>query len=139
MDTVDGKDIAVLLRNEDAPVRDVAVTENPWSKALRRRDWRFVHYQPEMFGGNDVGELYNMKDDPHETRNLYNDSSHRETVHECRRLLLEWLIGTTRNVSVWPALNFPDRPFDYSMAADGKESNAAGPALRVARGMLNYL
>jgi len=139
MDTVDGKDITGLLRSEDAPVRNVAVTEHPWSKALRRPDWRFVHYQPEMFDGNDVGELYNMRDDPHETRNLYHDPAHQETVHECRRLLLEWLIRTTRNVSTWPALNYPDRPFDYSTVADGKESNAAGPAQRVASGMLNYL
>jgi choline-sulfatase/uncharacterized sulfatase len=142
MDTVDGCDITALLAGRDEQVRDVAATENPWSRALRWGPWRFVHYQPEMFGtaegaGQDVGELYHLEDDPNETTNLYHDPAHRDTVNRCRRLLLEWLIRTTRVVSVWPAVEWP--PPTYPIAPDGKESNAAGPKLRRDRGQLAYL
>ena len=65
MDTVDGKDITPLIQGIDEPLREVAVTENPWSRAIRWDRWRFVHYQPEMFG-EDVGELYDLADDPDE-------------------------------------------------------------------------
>jgi arylsulfatase len=70
MDMIDGVDLSPLLKGEGKPVRDVAVTENVWSKALRWGPWRFVHYPRALFG-SDVGELYNLEDDPAETRNLY--------------------------------------------------------------------
>jgi arylsulfatase A-like enzyme len=137
MDTVDGRDLAPLVAGEDKPLREVAVTENPWSKALRWGPWRFVHYQREMFHG-DVGELYNLEKDPDETRNLYTDPAHQTVAGECRRLLLEWLIRTTRVVSAWPP---PKGMTQASEAAggDGKESNQYGPAERVRRGAVYYI
>ena len=35
MDTVDGRDLTPLLKGGDTPVREIAVTENVWSKGLR--------------------------------------------------------------------------------------------------------
>jgi arylsulfatase len=139
METVDGKDLTGLLKGGDEPVRTVAVTENPWSKSVRWDDWRFVHYQPEMFGGREVGELYNLRDDPDETRNLFADPACRDIVAEGRKRLLEWLIGSTRVVNVWPAIDWSKTPYDYRTAGDGKESNTAGPAYRAARNQLHYL
>ena len=139
METVDGHDLSGLLRGGDQPVREVAVTENCWSKALRWKQWRFVHYQPEMFNGQDVGELYDMENDPGESRNLYHDPAYRAVAEQCRRLLLEWLIRTTRVTTVWPAADWSSLPYDYKTAGDGKESNAAGPALRLKQGQVNYL
>lgn len=139
--TTDGKDLSALLRGEPAPLHAVAVTEHPWSKALRWQHWRFVHYQPEMFDGQDIGELYDLHADPAESTNLYHVPAYRDTVTQCRRLLLEWLIRTTRVKTVWP----PPPPFeicgpyDYHTAADGKESNQAGPQLRRTQGQINYL
>ncbi|MFW5682919.1 MAG: hypothetical protein ACOC1G_07935 [Phycisphaeraceae bacterium] len=46
--------------------------------------------------GEDVGELYDLEADPDETRNLYHDADHAETVTESRRRLFDWLIQTTR-------------------------------------------
>ncbi len=60
-------------------------------------------------------------------------------VNTDRRLLLEWLIRTARVKTVWPAIDYPEHPFDYRTAGDGKESNAAGPALRVEKGQRNYV
>ena len=139
MESVDGRDLTGLLRGAREAVRDVAVTEHPWSKALRWKQWRFVHYQPGMFGAEDVGELYDLSGDPTESRNLYHDGSHQGVVQECRRRLLEWLIGTSRVATVWPAVDHSRRPYDYRTAGDGKEASSAGPRLRAERGQLNYL
>ena len=48
LETTDGHDLTPLLKGEDKPVREVAMTENVWSKALRWGPWRFVHY-PKRF------------------------------------------------------------------------------------------
>ena len=98
-----------------------------------------------MFNGQDIGELYDIDGDPNETRNLYHDPAHQAVVLECRRLLLEWLIRTTRVRNLWPpvvSVDFgraPDTHWNYATAADGKEANTAGAALRCQRGQLNYL
>jgi arylsulfatase A-like enzyme len=139
MESADGMDLSALLRGGGQPLRQVAVTEHPWSKALRWKNWRFVHYQRAMFSGQDVGELYDLAQDPTESRNLYGDPAHRAVVEECRRFLLEWLIGTTRVTTVWPAVDWRKHPYDYRTVGDGKEARSAGPALRLAQGQLNYL
>ena len=101
MDSFDGFDLSDLLRGNDRPLRQVAVTEHQWSRALRFGPWRYVHYQPKMFNGRDVGELYNIQEDGDEANNLYHDPGHQDIVHQCRRLLLEWLIDTHRPVTSW--------------------------------------
>ncbi|MBL4699896.1 MAG: sulfatase-like hydrolase/transferase, partial [Phycisphaeraceae bacterium] len=137
MTTTDGKNIAPLLQGKDEPVRQMAVTEHAWSKSIRWEQWRLVHYQPDMFEGKDVGELYDLKNDPLERRNLYHDPASEHLVHQGRQLLLQWLIDTTRPCTVWPAPNWPSMKYD--LAPDGKESNKAGVKLRVTRGQLAYL
>jgi len=145
MDWTDGTDLTPLLQGQDTPVKELAVTENPWSKAMRMGRWRFVHYQRAMFEGQDVGELYDLEADPHETRNLYHDPAHRETVEACRRRLFEWLIETTRVVTCFTAPEQRRLPGSrkavahYHSAADGREVNTEGPAMRAQRGSLNYL
>jgi choline-sulfatase/uncharacterized sulfatase len=105
LDTGDGQDLARLLRGEASPVHRVAVTEFAWSKSLRQGDFRLVVYAREMFpaeypGG--FGELYNLADDPWEMRNLFFEPAWREKVAAMKGELLEWLIATTRPVSVLP-------------------------------------
>ncbi len=139
MTTTDGFDLSPLLRGEDVSLREAAVTENPWSKSLRWGRWRFVHYQPEMFDGDDIGELYDLDADPHETRNLYRAPEHRETVERSRRLLLEWLIRTARVATAFTHAGGTPEEQLASIAADGKEVNTAGPALRVRSGSPNYI
>ena len=135
METCDGKDLSALLAGGNQSVREAAVTENPWSKALRWGPWRFVHYPMEMFGA-DVGELYNLEKDPLETQNLYHDPAHQDTVHQCRRRLFEWLTRTTRIVTAWP----PPAGKEFSATAeDGKETNKLGVEERLKRGQLNYI
>ncbi len=123
----DGLDITPLLSGEDKALREISVTENVWSKALRWKQWRFVHYQPESFeGDNDAGELYDLEADTHERRNLYHDPAHASVVQDCRRLLLQWLIHTRRTVTTQSAVRTPPVPsyrkgsrFTYPTSDDG--------------------
>jgi arylsulfatase A-like enzyme len=139
MDTVDGVDVSPMLRGERENMKDMAVTEWPWSKALRWKQWRFVHYHRKMYGGKDIGELYDMDADPWETTNLYHDPAHHAVVEECRRRLLEWQTETTRITTMWPYLDEDwdafGRRAPFVMSADGREPNTKGPAERLARGL----
>jgi arylsulfatase len=141
MDTAEGVNLTGLLQGGEEPVKSVAVTEHAWSKSIRWGDWRMVHYQPEMFGSEDWGELYRISEDPDETRNLYRDPEFQNVVHEGRRLLLEWLIRTTRVKTVLPPprTKGPGSVPLYPTAEDGKESGSAGPAARLRANELNYL
>lgn len=135
MDTVDGKDVSPLLKGEVSSIKDIAVTEWPWSKTLRWKNWRFVHYHRKMYDGEDIGELYNIEEDPFEMRNLYYEQDYKDIVNECRRLLLEWLTETTRITTVWPYLEEDKSAFQnkerYKLAADGREPNTKGPFARL--------
>lgn len=139
MSTCDGHDLSPLLRGENAAVRELAVTENVWSKAIRWDRWRMVHYQPEMFDGGYRGELYDMEADPHETRNLFEDSDHLDVVHEGRRMLLEWLIRTTRARTVMMKGQDGDPDAMGLLAADGTRNPRYGPAEALRRGTTNYI
>lgn len=122
MPSADGKDLSALLAGGSGPVRDVAVTEHPQSKALRWKQWRFVNYPEEMIG-EDVGELYDIEQDPDETCNLYHDPDHQDVVSSCRKKLLDWLITTTRVKTAMVILNNnTGERYEriYEMDGDGK-------------------
>jgi arylsulfatase A-like enzyme len=122
MSTADGQDITALLSGGEEPVREIAVTEHPQTRAMVWNQWRFVHYPVEMFG-EDVGELYDIENDPDETCNLYHDPDHQGVVNICRKKLLDWLINTTR-VKTAQVINNnntgPRHQRVYEMDGDGK-------------------
>jgi arylsulfatase A-like enzyme len=141
MDSVDGLDASSLLASDNAELHPVAVTENAYTKALRWGRWRFVHHQPDVNpDGEDVGELYDLDEDPDETRNLYHNAEHQDTVHACRRLLLEWLIRTTRVTTTHPAVTIggddgacrrgDSTSLSYPLAGDGTAPNTVQPRFR---------
>ena len=99
LETADGCDISQLLRGEDGPVREVAVTEFAWSKSLRKGDWRLVWYPKAQFADaypDGFGQLYNVREDPWEMKNLYFEPACQAKVEELRADLLDWLTPTTR-------------------------------------------
>lgn len=103
LQTSDGRDLTGMLRGEAGDPNRVGVTEFAWSRSIRRGDMRFVFYPTRMFPKeypNGFGELYDLSSDPWETRNLYFDPEYRGAVEEMRAALLDWLITTTRPVSV---------------------------------------
>ncbi|MFO7870139.1 MAG: sulfatase-like hydrolase/transferase [Kiritimatiellia bacterium] len=99
LETSDGRDISGLLEGGSGELREVAVTEFAWSKSIRKGDWRMVWYPKEMFAEeypDGFGQLYNLKEDPWEMKNLYFESEHAGRVKEMRADLLEWLVTNTR-------------------------------------------
>jgi uncharacterized sulfatase len=134
METADGEDISALLAGGEEPVRSLAVTENPWSKAVRWDRWRYVHYPEGFFDdGEAAGELYDLHADPLERNNLFDDPAHRAVVQEGRRRLLDWLIQTSRIVTTHPAILYGDNlagRHDYPICSDGRGPNFIQPRRR---------
>jgi choline-sulfatase/uncharacterized sulfatase len=100
--TSDGQDISHLLRGESGAAHRIGVTEFAWSKSVRKGQYRYVHYPPDMFPKecpDGFGELYNLAHDPWEMENLYFRSEHAPVVRELQWELLNWLITTTRPVT----------------------------------------
>ena len=121
MPEADGKDITPLFRGEGG-IREEAVTENALSKSIRWEQWRYVHYPKAMFEGEDIGELYNIEDDPLEMRNLYPHPDFKAVVEESRNRLLDWSVRTTRTLTLHrPRENWPT-------AAEGMVSDRRAPA-----------
>jgi arylsulfatase len=138
MPTADGRDLSGLLAGACDPIREVAVTENPWSKSLRTQRWRYVHYPEGLFPGKDVGELYDLESDPWEMENLYDRPEHGGRVCGMRRLLLDWLITTTRPTTFHPPLRPGPEAASHNLAEDGKALPADIRAL-IERGQDKYL
>ncbi len=145
LDCADGLDLSGLLRDGTGEPHRAVFTENAWSRSVRWDRWRLVHYPQGMFDGADEGELYDLEDDPCESRNRYRDPACRATVEEGRRLLLDWLIQTTRVTTVQPAdYEAPTRDETvphrrvYPVASDGRAPAALQPRFRSDR-LITYL
>ncbi len=129
-DWTDGADLTPLIQGKTENVKEMAVTEAPWSRSIRWKQWRYVHYPRGMFGSGETGELYNIETDPNETNNLFESLEHQSIVQESRRLLLDWLSTTLHIRSVQPPLHRKKDPMEqrqYSLAADKKISQKLMP------------
>ncbi len=142
LETADGRDLSHLLRGGSGPVRRVGVTEFAWSKSVRKGPWRLVYYPREMFPReypDGFGELYHLDDDPWEMRNLYFEPGQQARVRELERDLMDWLVTTTRPVTVHPLKPYPTvqgvTRYHHTVNADGK---TASERIRAIRGT-NYV
>jgi arylsulfatase len=55
-------------------------------KSIRTHDWKLNIYT------NGEGELYNLQNDPHELKNLYDDQQYEQIISSLERKLLKWCI-----------------------------------------------
>ncbi len=62
---------------------------DPAIRCLVTDDWKFVHYE-----GKDFGELYDLRNDPCELRNLWGEHEQQPVVHEMRERLLSFILGS---------------------------------------------
>ena len=95
-----GRSLDGHLRGEPRDVRDAVLTEfrpfgGPNMKVLHTEDWKYVYYHGEPWG-----ELFCLKDDPEERRNLFGDPAHARVQAELHARLLDELVGTEAS---WPA------------------------------------
>jgi arylsulfatase A-like enzyme len=83
---VQGRSLLPMVDGKD-PGRDEVHSEFPTTKVIRTADWKLVHYV-----GAPYGELYNLREDPHELHNLYDDRAHAQVRAEMKSRLADWLI-----------------------------------------------
>jgi arylsulfatase A-like enzyme len=74
-------------------IRDV---RHPDAKMVRTRDWKYNYYV-----GNGE-ELYDLREDPEEMRNLAGDPRHADLVCELRREILDWMITADESDQIAP-------------------------------------
>jgi arylsulfatase len=86
---IQGMDLSDAVMGGEAPRRDYVFSESGAGKMLRGERYKLVHYP-----GQSYGELYDIVEDPDETRNLYDDATHRQTREQLTRDLLDRLIHT---------------------------------------------
>jgi choline-sulfatase/uncharacterized sulfatase len=142
METADGKDISHLLRGESGEVRRAGLTECPWSKSVRRGQYRLVYYPREVFAAeypDGFGELYDLDADPWEMRNLYFDPQYAPLVGELERELVDVLVTTTRPATMLPAVRgeSPQAELHYQNAVN-RDGKIHPDHIREARGK-NYI
>jgi len=102
MFTSDGRDISPLLYGNHQEIHKIAVTEFPWSKAVRKGKYRFIYHPKEIYEEvypDGFGQLYNLEEDPYEMDNLYFRPEYQDLIREIKEDLLEWLITTTHPVT----------------------------------------
>lgn len=105
MPTADGKDLTGLLEGGDRPVRDLAVTENAWSTSFFDGRYRYLHVPPALEAANGACELYDLREDPWEMRNLVADPEHAAALADMRKRALDWLLTSRRVATSQPSLD----------------------------------
>jgi N-acetylglucosamine-6-sulfatase len=96
---MDGRSVLPLARGERVPWRETLLYEYYWERAfphtpamhaLRGAQYKYIRY----YGIWDTDELYDLKADPLETRNLIRDAAHRQTAMKLNTQLFETLETT---------------------------------------------
>ena len=81
-----GRSLTSVLKNpSEATGRAVVTTIDPGNYTVSTRDWQFIHYQT----GEE--ELYDIRTDPNEWRNLIADAPQKPRIEELRRELAKFL------------------------------------------------
>ena len=98
-DYMDGKSFLTLAEGKQEPWRDFLLYEYYWewpfphtptTFALRGDQYKYIHY----YGLWDINELYDIKADPLESRNLIASPEHQPVVNKLRAELFEVLKRT---------------------------------------------
>jgi len=84
-----GRSLRPLLEGRDVPWRDCVVSE--WQREgrlIRTERYKYARYE-----GDPVEMLFDMQDDPWETKNLYKDPQHADVLIRHRAMLEAYLAG----------------------------------------------
>jgi N-acetylglucosamine-6-sulfatase len=96
---MDGKSFIGLAQGNETGWRDKLLYEYYWERnfphtptihALRTDQYKYIHY----FGLWDIDELYDLKNDPDETKNLFLDPAQRQIVQRLNQQLFDVLKET---------------------------------------------
>jgi arylsulfatase A-like enzyme len=86
---VQGRSLLPLMAGEKAKWDETVYAEFPATKMVRTRDWKLVYY-----AGRPYGELYDLRSDPHELDNLWNDAGRATAKQDMMARLANWLIAS---------------------------------------------
>ena len=83
---IDGFDLSPVWKGEVASVRDSVFTSfRDLMKAVRNDRWKLIRY-PKI----DHVQLFDLREDPHETRNLAGERAHGDRMNALTALMREW-------------------------------------------------
>jgi N-acetylglucosamine-6-sulfatase len=125
---IDGKNFLPVAQGKQTPWRDTLLYEYYWERnypqtptihALRGDRYKYVRYH----GIWDLNELYDIKEDPLETRNLINDPKYAKIVTDMNNQLFETL-EKTDGMSM-PL--YPDRGGSNAQRHPGRSKSAEFP------------
>ena len=77
-------------------VRDLNYTEGVFQTMIRSKEWKLVHFLDE-----ERGQLFNLRNDPDEFHNLWDDPSHKAVREQLLSELGEWHIRSQLKTSKW--------------------------------------
>lgn len=95
-DHLQGRSMTPLMGDDPKPIRDSALTENAYSKAITTKDWRYV-----ANAGGQPDALYHQVEDPWEIYNLINDPQHSQVAQDMLRKLLSRVAYARRPVTMF--------------------------------------
>ncbi len=127
---MDGRSFLPLAQGKQITWREHLLYEYYWEwafphtptiYALRGDRYKYIHY----YGLWDINELYDIKADPHEMRNLISSPEHQEVVNQFRRQMFE-LLEKTQGLSI-PVK--PTRWGQQNLRRDGSKAAEFPPEL----------
>ena len=78
--------------------RDGILQETEFMSMVRSTDWKLVH-----FVDSTDGQLFDLREDPDEVRNLWNDEAHADRKRQLLDVLRDWRIGSDVKTANWAA------------------------------------
>ncbi|MBQ3889326.1 MAG: sulfatase-like hydrolase/transferase, partial [Clostridia bacterium] len=89
-DSVEGRSFAPLFRSENAfaPRDELYLIFDKYVRGVKDREFKLIEYRNGDAQGDKWTFLYDLKDDPAETRNLAGDPQYRGKVQELRTRML---------------------------------------------------
>ncbi len=76
--------------------RDINLTTPGLLTMIRSKEWKLVRYM-----GQSYGELYDMKEDPGEHNNLWDDPEHEQKKRKLLDAMTDWLMASNMKTSAW--------------------------------------
>lgn len=112
-DHLQGKSMVPIMREEPKPIRDSALTENAYSKAIATKNWRYI-----ANAGGKPDELYHQIEDPWEMNNLIENPQYSRVAHDLLRKLLARVAYARKPVTM-----FEDGKWEHTYDRDGRVGN----------------
>ena len=79
-------------------IKDGILTDTEFMSMIRNEEWKLVHFLHMQ-----CGQLFNLKEDPNEVKNLWDDPSFNGVKGNLMDQLLEWHIESQIHTHDWAA------------------------------------